>query len=335
MTGSLDRLTTALAGRYAIERELGAGGMATVYLAEDLKHRRQVAVKVLRPELAAVLGSERFLQEIEVTANLQHPNILPLYDSGEADSFLYYVIPYLGGGSLRHRLDGGKQLSVEESIEITEAVARALDYAHGQGVIHRDIKPENILVLEGVPLVADFGIAVAVSTAAGDRLTATGVSLGTPAYMSPEQVAAQRDLDGRSDVYALACVTYEMLAGDPPFVASSAQAVMAKHVTDVAPPVTTTRPSVSAAVAGAIAKALSKAPADRHATAGEFAAVLSAPADVVPEKKIDSGVTVCQRQFRSRERIFQRRDYGRYHRPDLQDPRPQGYLTHLGDAVQG
>ncbi|MCH7717553.1 MAG: protein kinase, partial [Gemmatimonadetes bacterium] len=260
-------------------------GMATVYLDADLKHHRKVAVKVLRPELAAAIGPERFLREIEIAAGLTHPHILPLHDSGEVDGFLFYVMPYVEGESLRDRLVREKQLAVDDAIEITEAVARALDYAHRQGVIHRDIKPENVLLLEGVPLVADFGIAVAVSTAGVARLTETGLSLGTPAYMSPEQVAGERDLDGRSDVYALACVTYEMLAGDPPFVASNAQAVMAKHVTDAPPPVTTTRPSAPAAVAEAIAKALSKAPADRHATAGEFAAALSAPAEVVPEKK--------------------------------------------------
>ncbi|MCZ6871715.1 MAG: protein kinase [Gammaproteobacteria bacterium] len=280
-----ERLKAAVADRYRIERELGAGGMATVYLAEDLKHHRKVAVKVLRPELAAAIGPERFLREIEIAAGLTHPHILPLHDSGEVDGFLFYVMPYVEGESLRDRLVHEKQLAVDGAIEITEAVARALDYAHRQGVIHRDIKPENILLLDGVPLVADFGIAVAVSTAGGARLTETGLSLGTPAYMSPEQVAGERDLDGRSDIYALGCVTYEMLAGDPPFVASHAQAVMAKHVTDAPPPVATTRPSVSAAVAVAIAKALSKVPADRYATAGEFAAALFAPAEIVAEKK--------------------------------------------------
>jgi len=272
------RLTAALAGRYRLERELGQGGMATVYLAEDLRHQRKVALKVLRPELSAVLGGERFLKEITVTAGLQHPHILQLYDSGDADGLLYYVMPYVEGASLRDRLKRERQLSVEEAIRVTGIIAGALDFAHKRGIVHRDIKPENILFQEDVPLVADFGIAVAVTTAGGDRLTATGLSLGTPAYMSPEQIAGERVLDARSDVYALACVTYEMLAGDPPFLGSSAQAVMAKHVTDVAPPITTTRPNAGAQVAAALAKALSKAPADRYARAGAFAEGLTARA---------------------------------------------------------
>jgi len=272
------RLASALAGRYRIERELGQGGMATVYLAEDVRHQRQVALKVLLPELSAVLGGERFLKEITVTAGLQHPHILQLYDSGDADGLLYYVMPYLEGASLRDRLKAERQMSVEEAVRITGVIAGALDFAHKRGVVHRDIKPENILFQDDVPLVADFGIAVAVTTAGGDRLTATGLSLGTPAYMSPEQIAGERVLDARSDVYALACVTYEMLAGDPPFLGSSAQAVMAKHVTDVAPPITTTRPNAGAQVAAALAKALSKAPADRYARAGAFAQGLTARA---------------------------------------------------------
>jgi len=277
----LPRLSAALSDRYRIERRIGEGGMATVYLALDLKHKRKVALKVLRPELSAVLGGERFLQEITVTAALQHPHILQLYDSGEAGAQLYYVMPYVEGETLRDRMNRERPLAIEEATGITRAVAGALDFAHRRGIVHRDIKPENILMQDGVPVVADFGIAVAVKTAGGERLTATGLSIGTPAYMSPEQVAGQRDLDARSDVYSLACVTYEMLAGDPPFVASSPQAVMAKHVTDPAPPITTTRPDVPAPLARALAKALSKAPADRPRTAGEFAAALTAegPAD--------------------------------------------------------
>jgi serine/threonine protein kinase/tetratricopeptide (TPR) repeat protein len=271
-----ERLMTALADRYRIERELGQGGMATVYLAEDLKHRRRVALKVLKPELAAVLGAERFVQEITTTASLQHPNILPLFDSGTADGFLFYVMPFIEGETLRARLDRERQLSVDDALEITRVVAGALDFAHRRGIVHRDIKPENILFQDGMPIVADFGIAVAVSTAGGDRLTETGLSLGTPAYMSPEQAAGERDIDARSDVYALGCLTYEMLAGDPPFVARSAAAVIARHMTDTAPPITTVRRNVSGAVATAVARALNKAPSDRYASAGAFAAGLRA-----------------------------------------------------------
>jgi len=196
----LDRLKSALADRYVIERELGAGGMATVYLAHDVRHDRKVAVKVLKPELAAMIGGERFLTEIKTTANLQHPHILPLFDSGSAESFLYYVMPYIEGESLRGRLNRERQLGVEESLRITRDVADALDYAHRQGVIHRDIKPENILLHDGRPVVADFGIALAISAAGGGRMTETGLSLGTPHYMSPEQATADRDLSPRSDI---------------------------------------------------------------------------------------------------------------------------------------
>ena len=217
MSDSVVLLKTALADRYEVQEELGAGGMATVYLAHDIKHDRKVAVKVSRPELAAVIGSERFLHEIKVTANLQHPHILPLHDSGEADSFLYYVMPYVEGESLRDKLNHEKQLSIEETLEITKAVASALDYAHRHEVIHRDIKPENILLQDGQPVVSDFGIALAVTAAGRSRLTETGLSLGTPQYMSPEQAMGDREVDARSDVYALACVTYEMLVGEPPY----------------------------------------------------------------------------------------------------------------------
>ncbi len=277
MTEILARLSTALADRYKIEGELGAGGMATVYLAGDLKHKRQVAVKVLRPELAAILGAERFLKEIEVTANLQHPNILPLYDSGEADTFLYYVMPYIEGETLRDKLKREKQLSVEETIEITKSVAGALSFAHARGVIHRDIKPENILLQSGQALVADFGIALAVSQAGGTRLTETGLSIGTPHYMSPEQATGDRDLDARSDVYSLASVTYELLTGDPPHVGSTAQAIIASVMTEEPRRVTLRRKTVPAQVEAAVHKALEKLPADRFASAQDFAQALADP----------------------------------------------------------
>ena len=281
MADTLDRLKTALQDRYTIERELGAGGMATVYLAEDLKHHRKVAVKVLRPELAAVLGAERFVQEITTTANLQHPHILPLFDSGEADGFLYYVMPFIDGETLRDKLNRETQLGIEEAVKITTEVADALDYAHGQHVIHRDIKPENILLHNGRPMVADFGIALAVSAAAGNRMTETGLSLGTPHYMSPEQATAEKDLTNRSDIYSLGCVLYEMLTGEPPHMGNSAQQIIMKIVTDEARPVAELRKSVPPNVAAATAKALEKLPADRLESAKAFAEALTNPSFVV------------------------------------------------------
>ena len=231
-----DRLTAALADRYRIERELGAGGMATVYLAQDLKHDRRVAIKVLRPELAAVIGAERFLREIKTIANLQHPHILGLIDSGEVNGTAYYVMPFVEGESLRDRLTREKQLPIPDAVRLATEVAGALDYAHRHGVIHRDIKPENIMLHDGSALVADFGIALAASNAGGSRMTETGMSLGTPTYMSPEQAMGEREITARSDVYALGCVTYEMLIGDPPFTGSTAQAIVAKVMTaDPAP----------------------------------------------------------------------------------------------------
>ena len=272
---SLAAVRTALAGRYTIERELGAGGMATVYLARDVRHDRSVAVKVLRPELAAVLGADRFLNEIKVTANLQHPHILPLHDSGHADSVVYYVMPYVEGESLRDRLRRETQLPVEEAVRIAREVASALDYAHRHGVIHRDIKPENILLQEGSALVADFGIALAVRNAGGARLTETGLSLGTPQYMSPEQATAERALDARSDVYSLGCVVYEMLAGEPPHTGPSSQTIIAKLMTEEPRRLGLQRKTVPPHVEAAVHRSLQKLAADRFATAGAFAEALA------------------------------------------------------------
>jgi Tol biopolymer transport system component/tRNA A-37 threonylcarbamoyl transferase component Bud32 len=277
MSGAPARLTEALADRYRIERELGQGGMATVYLAHDLRHDRQVAIKVLRPELAAVIGAERFLTEIKTTAHLQHPHILPLFDSGAADSFLFYVMPFVEGESLRDRLNREKQLPIPDAVRIATEVAGALDYAHRHGIIHRDIKPENILLHDGRALVADFGIALAASSAGG-RMTETGMSLGTPHYMSPEQAMGDRELTPRSDVYALGAMTYEMLAGDPPFTGSTAQAIVSKVMTDKPAPLRRLRERVPEQVEDAVLTALEKIPADRFATAAEFASALSGPA---------------------------------------------------------
>jgi Tol biopolymer transport system component/tRNA A-37 threonylcarbamoyl transferase component Bud32 len=273
MTISPGALSASLADRYAIERELGQGGMATVYLAHDRRHDRRVAVKVLRPELAAVIGAERFLSEIRTTANLQHPHILPLFDSGEASSFLFYVMPYVEGESLRDRLTREKQLPISDAVRIASEVASALDYAHRHGVIHRDIKPENILLHDGRALVADFGIALAASKA-GSRMTETGMSLGTPHYMSPEQAMGEREITARSDVYALGAMLYEMLSGDPPFTGSTAQAIVAKVLTNEPPPLLPQRRSIPEHVETAVMTALEKLPADRFATAGEFGAAL-------------------------------------------------------------
>ncbi|MEJ2504016.1 MAG: protein kinase, partial [Gemmatimonadota bacterium] len=269
------RLNAALEGRYRIERELGAGGMATVYLAEDLKHQRKVAIKVLRPELAAVVGAERFLAEIETTANLQHPHILPLFDSGEADTFLFYVMPYVEGESLRDRLEREHQLPVDQAVRIASDVAEALHAAHERGVIHRDIKPANILLSGGRPLVADFGIALAVSNAGGGRLTETGLSMGTPYYMSPEQASADRDPTPASDQYSLACVLYEMLVGEPPFPGRSATAVLARILTGDPTPPAEVRKSVPPNVNAVVMRGLEKLPADRFRDAGAFAQALS------------------------------------------------------------
>ena len=279
-------LRLALADRYALVRELGQGGMATVYLAEDLRHDRKVAIKVLHPELAAVIGAERFLSEIRTTANLQHPHILPLFDSGTvtippdptaptAPTILYYVMPFVAGISLRDRLAREKQLPIPEAVRIATEVASALDYAHRHGVIHRDIKPENILLHDGSALVADFGIALAASKAGSARMTETGMSLGTPQYMSPEQAMGERELDARSDVYALGCVTYEMLAGEPPFSGPTAQAIVAKVMTSEPVELATLRRTIPPHVADAVHVALQKLPADRFASAAELAGALA------------------------------------------------------------
>jgi len=275
MSTAADRLEQALADRYRIERELGAGGMATVYLAEDLKHDRKVALKVLKPELAAVLGAERFVVEIKTTAALQHPHILPLFDSGTADGFLFYVMPFIDGETLRDKLNRETQVGIEEAVKITTEVADALDYAHRNGVIHRDIKPENILLHDGRPMVADFGIALAVSAAAGGRMTETGLSLGTPHYMSPEQATADKDITARSDIYSLASVLYEMLTGEPPHMGNSAQQIIMKIIADTPRPVSELRKSVPPNVAAAVGKALEKLPADRFESAKAFAQALA------------------------------------------------------------
>ena len=270
------RLTGALTDRYRVTREIGAGGMATVYLAHDLKHDRDVAIKVLHPDLGAALGGERFLSEIRTTARLQHPHILPLLDSGDADGLLYYVMPLVTGETLRARLERERQLPIADAVRIAREVASALDYAHRQNVIHRDIKPENILLHDGSALVADFGIALAVQTAGGQRMTQTGLSLGTPQYMSPEQAMGERTIDARSDIYALGAVTYEMLAGDAPFMGSSVQAIVAKVLSEKPTPLHTLRDTVPEHIEAAVLTALAKLPADRFASAAEFASALGA-----------------------------------------------------------
>jgi hypothetical protein len=274
-------LRAALADRYTIERELGAGGMATVYLAHDIRHDRKVALKVLRPELSAILGADRFLAEIKTTANLQHPHILPLFDSGEAEGLVFYVMPYVEGESLRDRIVRDKQLPVGEAIRITKEVAGALDYAHRHGLVHRDIKPENILLHDGSAMVADFGIALAVSRSeGGSRLTETGMSLGTPQYMAPEQAMGEREITPKADVYSLGCVLYEMLTGEPPFTGPTAQAIVARVMTERPRSITAQRHTISPHVEAVVWKALEKLPADRFASAAEFAGALERPDSV-------------------------------------------------------
>jgi hypothetical protein len=287
-------LSTELAGRYVVEREIGSGGMAVVYLAQDVRHDRRVALKVLRAELAAVIGAERFLAEIRTTAKLQHPGILPLFDSGVAAGQLFYVMPYVEGETLRHRIDRERQLPVSEAVRIATEVGDALSYAHEHGVIHRDIKPENILLQSGRPVVADFGIALAVQEAGGNRLTQTGLSLGTPQYMAPEQAAGERGIDGRADQYALAALLYEMLAGEPPFTAPTTQALIAKVMTEDARALQLVRKSVPETVAIAVHRALEKVPADRFATTREFVSALA------------SGAATSVHRHRARSRVGER-----------------------------
>jgi serine/threonine-protein kinase len=287
---TIDALRHALADRYRIERELGAGGMATVFLARDLKHERDVAIKVMHPEIAQSLGAERFLREIAMTANLRHPHILPLYDSGAVPashsesepSFMFYVMPFIDGGSLRDRLDRDKQLPIDEALAIAREVADALGYAHACGVVHRDIKPENILLERGHAVVSDFGIARGGSVSGKERITETGMSLGTPTYMSPEQAAGDRDVDGRSDLYALGCVLYEMLGGQPPFTGPTAESVTRQHLITEPAPITNLRPTVSPEVAGALARTLAKNPADRFNPAAQFVQALTTGAQPMP-----------------------------------------------------
>jgi serine/threonine protein kinase/Tol biopolymer transport system component len=301
---ALGQLQLSLAGCYAIERELARGGMATVFLARDVKHNRHVALKVLNPELGAVLGVERFLSEIQVTAHLQHPNLLPLFDSGDADGLLYYVMPYVAGESLRTKLSREKQLPVDEALHIATAVASALDYAHRHGVIHRDLKPENVLLHEGEPLVADFGIALAVSAAGGDRITQSGLSLGTPQYMSPEQATGDRAIDARTDVYSLGAVLYEMLTGEPPHIGNTSQAIIARVINEQPRRIRATRATVPDQIDRAVLRALEKLPADRWHTAHEFAdalagrgAPVASPSDVRTPGALPPRLTGVQRFF--------------------------------------
>lgn len=271
----LERLSTALAGRYTIEREIGEGGMATVYLALDVRHERRVAIKVLHPELSAMLGPDRFLSEIKLTASLQHPHILPLFDSGVADGLLYYVMPFVEGETLRKRLEREHQLPVGDAVRLATEIGDALQYAHERGIVHRDIKPENVLLQGGRAVVADFGIALAVHHAGGVRMTQTGMSLGTPQYMAPEQAMGERNIDSRADIYALGAVTYEMLAGEPPFTGPTAQAIVARVMTERSRPLRASRDTVPESVERAVAQALEKLPADRFASSKEFTHALS------------------------------------------------------------
>jgi len=272
-----DRLETALAGRYTVQREIGRGGMATVYLAQDQKHSRPVAVKILHPHLAANLGPDRFLREIQIAARLSHPHILTLIDSGEADGLLYYIMPFVQGESLRDRMTQAGRVAVDEALQITRHVASALSYAHNQGVVHRDIKPENIMLHEGEAMVTDFGIAKAVSAAGSENLTQTGSTVGTPAYMSPEQASGENELDGRSDLYSLGCVLYEMLTGVPPFTGSNPQAIIVKRFTETAAPLRARCPDLAEPIERAVLKALERHPANRYASALDFAQALALP----------------------------------------------------------
>ena len=302
-----EQLGSSLAGRYEIEREAGAGGMATVYLARDLKHARRVALKVLHPDLAAALGAERFLAEIRTTANLQHPHILPLHDSGEADGFLFYVMPFVEGETLRARLEREQLLPIDDALRIAREMLSALDYAHRHGVVHRDIKPENILLHDGSALVADFGIALAVTAAGGQRMTQTGLSLGTPQYMSPEQAMGERQIDGRADIYAAGAVLYEMLTGEPPFSGASVQAIVAKVMTERPTPPSTVRDTVPLHVEASVLRALAKLPADRFAAAADFAAALAATATSGVAHAQGSGARMVESRSRAASWLADRR----------------------------
>src|SRR5689334_23138312 len=297
MGDAVAALSTAVADRYRLERELGAGAMATVYLAHDVRHDRQVAVKILKPELGAVLGPERFLSEIRVTANLQHPNLLPLFDSGATAGLLYYVMPYIEGETLRARLERETQLPVDDVVRLTTLIAGALDYAHERGVVHRDLKPENILLQAGQPVIADFGIALAVAQAGGSRITETGLSLGTPHYMSPEQATGDRVIDARSDQYALGAVAYEMLTGEPPHTGATAQAIIARLMTDKPRTIRSTRGSVPVSMDEAIARALAKSPADRFPSCGAFAKALVAEAPAAARSTTPAAAPVARRRI--------------------------------------
>jgi len=306
MTDALGRLSAALADRYVIEREIGAGGMATVYLARDLKHDRQVALKVLRPELAATLGPDRFPREIRIVAKLQHPHVLPLHDSGESAGFLYYVMPFVEGESLRQKLDRDGQLSVHEAVRILREVVDALAYAHSHGVLHRDIKPDNVMLSGRHALVTDFGVAKAVSAAGGEKLTTVGVAVGTPTYMSPEQATGEAHLDHRSDIYAVGILGYELLTGSPPFVAPTAQAVLSAQVLERPVPVVERRPAVPPALSDLLLRCLEKNPSDRWQSAEEILHALEAmatpsggitPTNTRPVKATDARRPTARRRW--------------------------------------
>jgi eukaryotic-like serine/threonine-protein kinase len=302
VTNPVELLSSALEERYAVERELGQGGMATVYLAQDLKHERKVAIKVLRPELSVSLGADRFLREIRVAANLQHPNILGLHDSGEANGLLYYVMPFIEGESLRDRLNREQQLPIHDALQITRESAEALAYAHEHGIVHRDIKPENILLQQGHALVADFGIARAVSQAGGEKLTQTGMAIGTPHYMSPEQSLGSEHVDARSDVYSLGCVLYELLVGQPPFVGPNAMAIMARHSMEIVPSLQVVRQSVPDEVEDAVMRALEKTPADRFQTMRDFvAAMADAEVDAATQRTAARRAATASRRVPTRD----------------------------------
>ncbi|MEN8145498.1 MAG: serine/threonine-protein kinase, partial [Gemmatimonadota bacterium] len=276
MSSQMERFNESLVGRYTIEREIGRGGMATVYLATDQKHGRQVAVKVILPSIAYSISGERFLREIEIAARLAHPNILPLLDSGQANGFLYHVTPYMEGETLGKRLKRERELPIADSVQIAREIADALDYAHSEGIVHRDVKPENIILSRGHALIADFGVARAIEVGGGESLTETGIVLGTPAYMSPEQASAERSLDGRSDIYSLACVVYEMLGGEPPLMGRTSVATMARRLNESPTSLRVVRQSVHPGMEEVVHKALSRLPADRYGRANEFADALAA-----------------------------------------------------------